>query len=93
MTALAHSRTYLIWQGSIDAFFVHDDVTVLLVLWYIEFHMDGKLVCPWRPLGRSSVAQALVHRGSCWCFTIGLGIRFGRVLDQASANKRVMILV
>ena len=31
------------WQGSIDAFFVRDDVKVLLVLMYIEFHMDGNL--------------------------------------------------
>ena len=34
--------------------------------------------------------QALVLLGSCWCFTSGLGILYGHVLDQASTNKRVM---
>ena len=28
------------WQGSVNACCVHDDVMVLLVLWYVEVHSD-----------------------------------------------------
>ena len=31
------------WQGSINACCVRGDAKVLLVLWYIEDHMDGNL--------------------------------------------------
>ena len=55
--------------------------------------MDGNSFVLGGHLINLRVAKALVHLGSCWCFTSGVGIHLGRVLDQASANKRVMILV
>ena len=81
------------WQGGINACCVRDDVKVLLVLWYVEVHMDGNLSVLGGHLINLQFARALVFLGCCWCFASGLGILSGRVLDQASTNKRVVIQV
>ena len=33
------------WQSSINTCSVCDDVRVLLVVWYVEVHLDKELVC------------------------------------------------
>ena len=55
--------------------------------------MDGNLSVLGGHLINLQFAQALVLLGGCWCFASGLGILLGRVLDQASTNKRVVIQV
>ena len=74
-------------QGGVDACCACGDV----VLWYIEVHMGGNLFVLGGHLINLQFAQALVLVGRCWCFASGFGILFGRVLDQASTNKRDMI--
>ena len=63
---------------------------VLLVLWHIEVRMDGNSFALGCHLVNFQFALALAFLGNCWCFTSGLGIRYGHVLDQAPTSKRVM---